>query len=51
VLPTSRSLTKNGSAKGAEFLTPPKQHAREISYDMRDPDGYLIQAGQTTAPM
>lgn len=35
--------------KGAEFLTPPKQHEREIRCYMRDPDGYLIEVGQTTA--
>jgi catechol 2,3-dioxygenase-like lactoylglutathione lyase family enzyme len=35
--------------KGAEFLTPPKQHAREIRCYMRDPDGYLIEVGQATA--
>jgi catechol 2,3-dioxygenase-like lactoylglutathione lyase family enzyme len=35
--------------RGAEFLTPPKQHAREIRCYMRDPDGYLIEVGQATA--
>ena len=35
--------------RGAEFLTPPKQHAHEIRCYMRDPDGYLIEVGQTTA--
>jgi catechol 2,3-dioxygenase-like lactoylglutathione lyase family enzyme len=35
--------------RGAEFLTPPKQHAREIRCYMRDPDGYLIEVGQLTA--
>ena len=35
-------------AKGAEFLTPPKQHATEIRCYMRDPDGHLIEVGQTT---
>jgi hypothetical protein len=34
--------------KGAEFLTEPKQHAREIRCYMRDPDGYLIEVGQST---
>ena len=34
--------------KGAEFLTPPKQHAHEIRCYMRDPDGYLIEVGQAT---
>jgi catechol 2,3-dioxygenase-like lactoylglutathione lyase family enzyme len=38
------------SARGAEFLTPPKQHATEIRCYVRDPDGYLIEVGQTTLP-
>jgi catechol 2,3-dioxygenase-like lactoylglutathione lyase family enzyme len=38
------------SAKGADFLTPPKQHAYEIRCYIRDPDGYLIELGQTTDP-
>ena len=38
------------SARGAEFLTPPKQHAYEIRCYIRDPDGYLIEVGQTTDP-
>ena len=36
------------SARGAEFLTPPKQHANEIRCYIRDPDGHLIEVGQTT---
>jgi len=38
------------SARGAEFLTPPKQHEYEIRCYMRDPDGHLIEVGQTTDP-
>jgi catechol 2,3-dioxygenase-like lactoylglutathione lyase family enzyme len=38
------------SARGAEFLTPPKQHATEIRCYIRDPDGHLIEVGQTTVP-
>src|SRR6202050_3383686 len=38
------------SARGAEFLTPPIQHAYEIRCYMRDPDGYIIEVGQTTNP-
>ena len=38
------------SARGAQFLTPPKQHQSEIRCYMRDPDGYLIEVGQTTLP-
>ena len=36
------------SARGAEFLTPPKQHETEIRCYIRDPDGHLIEVGQTT---
>ena len=35
-------------AKGAEFLTPPQDRDREIRCYLRDPDGYLIEVGQTT---
>jgi catechol 2,3-dioxygenase-like lactoylglutathione lyase family enzyme len=35
-------------ARGAEFLTEPKQHASEIRCYVRDPDGYIIEVGQTT---
>jgi len=38
------------SARGAEFLTPPKQHQTELRCYIRDPDGYLIEVGQTTLP-
>jgi len=37
------------SAKGAEFLTEPKVHSHEIRAYIRDPDGHLIEVGQTTA--
>ena len=36
------------SARGAEFLTEPKDHGREIRCYVRDPDGYLIEVGQAT---
>ena len=36
------------SARGAEFLTPPKDHRREIRCYVRDPDGHLIEVGQAT---
>jgi lactoylglutathione lyase len=39
------------SAKGAEFLTDPKDHGREIRADLRDPDGHLIEVGQVTGPL
>jgi len=39
------------SARGANFLTEPKQHASEIRCYIRDPDGHLIEVGQTTAKL
>jgi catechol 2,3-dioxygenase-like lactoylglutathione lyase family enzyme len=36
------------SARGAEFLTPPKVHETEIRAYVRDPDSYIIEVGQTT---
>jgi lactoylglutathione lyase len=38
------------SARGATFLTEPKDHGREIRAYIRDPDGHLIEVGQTTGP-
>jgi len=38
------------SARGAQFLTPPKRHQYEIRCYIRDPDGHLIEVGQTTDP-
>jgi catechol 2,3-dioxygenase-like lactoylglutathione lyase family enzyme len=38
------------SARGAQFLTPPTQHQYEIRCYIRDPDGHLIEVGQTTDP-
>ena len=35
------------SARGAEFLTEPKDHGSEIRAYIRDPDGHLIEVGQT----
>ena len=37
------------SARGAEFLTPPQDRGREIRCYLRDPDGHLIEVGQTKA--
>jgi lactoylglutathione lyase len=36
------------SAKGASFLTEPKDHGVEIRAYIRDPDGHLIEVGQAT---
>jgi catechol 2,3-dioxygenase-like lactoylglutathione lyase family enzyme len=36
------------SSRGAKFITEPKVHATELRCYIRDPDGYLIEVGQTT---
>jgi catechol 2,3-dioxygenase-like lactoylglutathione lyase family enzyme len=36
------------SALGARFLTEPKDHGVEIRAYIRDPDGHLIEVGQST---
>ena len=35
------------SSRGGKFVTEPKVHATEIRCYMLDPDGYLIEVGQT----
>jgi catechol 2,3-dioxygenase-like lactoylglutathione lyase family enzyme len=35
-------------SRGAKFITEPKVHATEMRCYIRDPDGYLIEVGQTT---
>ena len=42
---------KEWSAKGAQFLTEPKDHGPEIRAYLRDPDGHLIEVGQVTGPL
>jgi catechol 2,3-dioxygenase-like lactoylglutathione lyase family enzyme len=44
-----RSAYEEWGSRGAEFLTPPIQHTSEIRCYIRDPDGHLIEVGQTTA--
>jgi catechol 2,3-dioxygenase-like lactoylglutathione lyase family enzyme len=36
------------SSRGAEFLTPPQDRGAEIRCYVRDPDGHLIEVGQTS---
>jgi len=36
------------AGRGGEFLTEPKDHGYEIRAYLRDPDGHLIEVGQTT---
>jgi lactoylglutathione lyase len=35
-------------ARGAEFLTEPKNHGQEIRCYIKDPDRHLIEVGQST---
>jgi lactoylglutathione lyase len=42
------AVYREWKARGAEFLTEPKDHGREIRCYMRDPDGHLIEVGQST---
>jgi lactoylglutathione lyase len=43
-----RASYEDWRRKGAEFLTEPRDHLLEIRCYMRDPDGYIIEVGQTT---
>ena len=36
------------TARGAKFLTPPQDRGAEIRCYLRDPDGHLIEVGQTS---
>jgi hypothetical protein len=36
-------------SRGAEFITEPKEKYGEIRCCIRDPDGYIIEVGQSTA--
>jgi lactoylglutathione lyase len=42
-----QKIYKDWSAKGAKFLTEPKDHGREIRAYVQDPDGHLIEVGQS----
>ncbi len=44
-----RSVFEEWSARGAHFLTPPQDRGAEIRCYLRDPDGHLIEVGQTTS--
>jgi catechol 2,3-dioxygenase-like lactoylglutathione lyase family enzyme len=45
-----QSVYDQWSARGAQFLTPPTDRGREFRCYIRDPDGHLIEVGQTTGP-
>jgi len=42
-----QAVYKLWSSRGAKFLTPPIDRGREIRCYMRDPDGHLIEVGQS----
>jgi lactoylglutathione lyase len=43
-----RRFYERARARGASFITEPKTHSSELRCYLRDPDGYLIEVGQTT---
>src|SRR5437762_10162001 len=43
-----RAIYDDWSARGAEFLTPPQDRGAETRCYLRDPDGHLIEVGQTS---
>jgi catechol 2,3-dioxygenase-like lactoylglutathione lyase family enzyme len=46
-----RELLVHGLLDGCAHLTEPKDHGREIRAYIRDPDGHLIEVGQTTGAL
>jgi catechol 2,3-dioxygenase-like lactoylglutathione lyase family enzyme len=43
-----QSIYEEWRSRGAEFITPPQDLGSEIRCYIRDPDGHLIEVGQTT---
>jgi len=43
-----QAVYEEWGSRGAEFITPPKDLGSEIRCYVRDPDGHLIEVGQTT---
>jgi len=44
----AQQVYEEWSARGAEFLTPPIDRGAEIRCYIRDPDGHLIEVGEST---
>lgn len=42
-----QEVYEDWSAKGAKFLTPPVDHGVELRCYLHDPDGHLIEVGQS----
>ena len=45
-----QAVYREWSQKGAQFLTEPKDHPFEIRCYIQDPDGYIIEVGQSKVP-
>jgi len=45
-----RRSQREWSARGADFLTEPVDHPHEIRAYIRDPDGHLIEVGESKGP-
>jgi catechol 2,3-dioxygenase-like lactoylglutathione lyase family enzyme len=43
-----QAVYQEWASRGAQFITPPKDLGSEIRCYVRDPDGHLIEVGQTT---
>ena len=43
----ARAVYEEWRSRGAHFLTPPVDHGSEIRCYLRDPDGHLIEVGQS----
>jgi catechol 2,3-dioxygenase-like lactoylglutathione lyase family enzyme len=43
-----RAIYEQWTSRGAQFLTPPTDRGAEIRCYLRDPDGHLIEVGQST---
>lgn len=46
-VPDVADVYERWGVKGAQFMTPPKEHKSEIRCYLRDPDGHLIEVGQS----
>ena len=46
----ARATYDDWRSRGAHFLTPPIDHGSEIRCYLRDPDGHLIEIGQSVTP-
>ena len=46
-----QSVYETWTARGAQFLTPPVHYQRELRAYLRDPDGHLIEVGQSTGTL